>query len=70
MNFQFGTEIFDLFNQKPTTIGVFSPVGGAIGASGLQTNTSFANVNSPNFNDYSLGDFFGRSVTFRLKFIF
>jgi hypothetical protein len=70
MNLQFGAEIFDLFNQKPRTVGVYSPVGLAIGAAGLQTNTSFANVNSPNFNDYTLGDFFGRSATLRLKFIF
>jgi hypothetical protein len=70
MNLQFGAEIFDLFNQKPRTVGVLSPVGTAIGAPGLQTNTSFANVNSPNFNDYSLGDYFGRSTTFRVKFIF
>jgi hypothetical protein len=70
MNLQFGAEIFDLFNQKPRTVGVFSPVGVSIGAAGLQTNTSFANVGSPNFNNYSLGDFFGRSATFRLKFIF
>jgi len=70
MNFQFGTEIFDLFNQKQRTVGAFSPVGAAIGAPGLQSNTSFANVNSRNFNDYSLGDFYGRSATFRFKFIF
>ncbi len=70
MNLQFGAEIFDLFNQKPRTVGVLSPVGTAIGAPGLQTNMSFANVNSPNFNDYSLGDYFGRSTTFRVKFIF
>ena len=70
MNLQFGGEIFDLFNQKPRTVGVFSPVGSAIGASGLQSNTSFANVDSPNFNNYSIGDFFGRSATLRLKFFF
>ncbi len=70
MNLQFGGEIFDLFNQKPRTVGVYSPVGSAIGASGLQSNTSFANVDSPNFNNYSIGDFFGRSATFRLKFFF
>jgi len=70
MNLQFGAEIFDLFNQKTQTVGVYSPVGNAIGSAGLQTNTSFANVSSQNFNNYSLGDFFGRSVTFRFKFIF
>ncbi len=30
---------------------------------GSQTNTSFANVNSPSFNNYEIGDHFGRSVT-------
>ena len=70
MRFQFGAEIFDIFNQRTPTIGVYNPQAIAIGASGLETNTSFANVNSPNFNDYSLGDFYGRAMTFRFKFIF
>lgn len=70
MNVQFGAEIFDVFNHRPVTIGIYNPQAIAIGASGLETNTTFANVNSPNFNDYSLGDYYGRSVTFRLKFIF
>jgi hypothetical protein len=70
MNIQFGAEIFDVFNQRPKTIGIYNPQAIAIVAPGLETNTSFANVNSPNFNDYSLGDFYGRAVTFRFKFIF
>lgn len=70
MNIQFGAEIFDVFNQRPKTVGIYNPQAIAIVAPGLETNTSFANVNSPNFNDYSLGDFYGRAVTFRFKFIF
>ncbi|MFM9904762.1 MAG: carboxypeptidase regulatory-like domain-containing protein [Pyrinomonadaceae bacterium] len=62
MRVQFGAEISDFFNQRTPTI--------TSGASGLETNTSFGNVNSPNFNDYSIGDFQGRAVTFRFKFIF
>lgn len=70
MKAQFGAEIYNVFNNRSGTIGNYSPVATAIGASGLETNTSFANVNSPNFNDYSLGDFYGRAITFRFKFIF
>ncbi len=70
MRFQMGAEIFDLFNQRTPTIGIYNPQAIAIAASGLETNTSFANVNSQNFNDYSLGDFYGRAMTFRFKFIF
>jgi hypothetical protein len=70
MKFQFGAEIFDIFNQRTQTIGIYNPQAVSTGASGLETNTSFANVNSPNFNDYSLGDYYGRAMTFRFKFIF
>ncbi len=70
MKIQIGAEIFDIFNQRSPTIGIYNPAAIAVAAAGLETNTTFANVNSPNFNDYSLGDFFGRSMTFRLKFIF
>lgn len=69
-NLQLGAEFFDFFNQRPQTIGTFNPTAVALNIGGLQTNTSFANVNSPNFNDYEIGDHFGRSVTFRAKFFF
>lgn len=56
---QIGTEIFNLFNQRITTID-------GVGA----TSAAFSNVNSPLFNDYSIGDFSGRTIQFRAKFIF
>ncbi|MEO8073576.1 MAG: TonB-dependent receptor [Acidobacteriota bacterium] len=58
-NLQIGTEIFNLFNQRITTIG-------GVGA----TTSAFSNVNSPLFNDYSIGNFSGRTIQFRAKFIF
>lgn len=69
-NFQIGAEFFDLFNQRPKTVGTFNPTALVLAIGGLQTNTSFVNVNSPNFNNYEIGDHFGRSVTFRAKFFF
>lgn len=56
---QIGTEIFNLLNQRITTIG-------GVGA----TSAAFANVGSPLFNNYSIGDFSGRTIQFRGKFIF
>lgn len=58
-NLQFGAEIFNLFNQRITTIG-------GVGA----TSAAFANVGSEFFNNYSIGDFAGRTVQLRGKFIF
>ncbi|MEJ7617914.1 MAG: TonB-dependent receptor [Pyrinomonadaceae bacterium] len=74
-NLQLGAEVFNIFNQRIRTIGDFgSPNFSAqnfdatagIGA----TTPSFANVASPNFNDYSTGNFSGRTVQIRAKFIF
>jgi len=58
-NFQIGAEIFDLFNQRPKTIG---GVGAQTGAFGIAGNA--------NFNNYDIGNFTGRTVTMRAKFIF
>lgn len=58
-NFQIGAEIFDLFNQRPKTIG---GVGAQTGAFGIAGN--------PNFNNYDIGNFTGRKITMRAKFIF
>jgi hypothetical protein len=58
-NLQFGAEVFNLFNQRITTIG-------GVGA----TSSAFANVGSAFFNNYSIGDFAGRTVQLRGKFIF
>jgi len=58
-NFQIGTEIFDLFNQRPKTIG---GVGAQTGA--------FSIAGNANFNNYDIGNFTGRRVTMRAKFIF
>jgi hypothetical protein len=58
---QFGAEVFDLFNQRPTTIGTGS----------LVQNQTFAVVaNGNSFNNYDLGDYAGRVVQLRVKFIF
>lgn len=58
-NFQVGAEIFDLFNQRPKTIG----------GVGSQT-AAFAIAGNPNFNNYNIGNYAGRTVTMRAKFIF
>ena len=58
-NLQFGAEIFNLFNQRIASIG-------GVGA----TSSAFANVGSDFFNNYSIGDFAGRTVQLRGKFIF
>jgi len=58
-NLQLGAEFFNLFNQRIRTIST-------VGA----TNTSFVNVNSTEFNRYSLGVVPGRVIQARLRFIF
>jgi hypothetical protein len=58
-NFQIGAEIFDLFNQRPKTIG----------GVGAQTS-AFSIAGNSNFNNYDIGNFSGRTVTMRAKFIF
>ncbi len=57
--FQAGAEVFNLLNQRIRTIS-------GVGA----TTSAFANVDSSFFNNYSLGNFSGRTVQLRAKFIF
>jgi hypothetical protein len=61
-NLQFGAEVFDLFNQKP--VSIFTDVSGLVGS------TSFATVSNSKFNNYSFGEFPGRTIQLRAKFIF
>ena len=64
-----GVEVFDLFNNRPHTIGTaLSP---SAQQAGLQQNATFISVgNGALFNNYNLGDYSGRELTFRAKFIF
>lgn len=57
---QAGVEVFNLFNQRIRT---------AAGL-GVGSTNAFSNVNSAFFNDYSIGNFSGRTIQFRSKFIF
>lgn len=56
---QVGAEIFNLFNQRIRTIE-------GVGA----TSSAFANVGSSLFNNYSIGNFGGRTIQLRGKFLF
>lgn len=58
-NFQIGAEILDLFNQRPRSIFGINPQSAAFGIAG-----------NANFNNYDLGNFTGRKITMRAKFIF
>ena len=58
-NFQIGAETFDLFNQRPKTI---AGVGAQTGA--------FSIAGNANFNNYDIGNYAGRTITMRAKFIF
>ncbi len=62
-NVQLGAEAYNLFNQRIRTItGLGSQTGVAA--------TAFATAGNPSFNDYSLGNYGGREIQLRLKFIF
>jgi hypothetical protein len=75
---QFGAEVGNLFNQRIRTIGDYgSPFfvnqndfNGTnqfgIGA----VSFAFPDVTSPNFNDYSVGNFSGRTIQLRAKLLF
>ncbi|MDT4954407.1 MAG: hypothetical protein QOJ02_2545 [Acidobacteriota bacterium] len=77
-NFQLGAEIGNVFNQRIRTIGDYgSPLfvnqndynqtnAFGIGAASF----AFPDVTSSLFNDYSTGNFSGRSVQLRVKLIF
>ena len=62
-NFQIGAEIFDLFNQRPKTIGS-GP------APGLAQTPAFAQPQNASFLNYGLANAPGRYITMRAKFIF
>jgi hypothetical protein len=73
--FEVGAEVWNLFNQRIRTIGDFGSSEfsrqnfddeAGIGA----LNSAFANVNSALFNNYSTGDFSGRTIMLRMKFDF
>jgi hypothetical protein len=75
---QLGAEVGNLFNQRIRTIGDYGSPFFANQADPNGTNqfgigaTSFAFpiVDSGNFNDYSIGNFSGRTIQLRAKFIF
>jgi hypothetical protein len=58
-NFQIGAELFDVFNQRVRNI------------EGVGANTrAFVLAGNPNFNNYEIGSYVGRTVRMRAKFIF
>ena len=68
-NLQFGAEIFNLWNQRIRTIGSESCT--ALQSCGVgATTVGFPFVSSTLFNDYSIGNFGGRTIQMRAKFIF
>lgn len=69
-NFQIGAEIFDLFNQRAKTLsGAGSQTATVVNGVGSQT-AAFATAGNANFNNYDIGNFTGRTVRIRAKFIF
>jgi hypothetical protein len=76
--FQFGAEVGNLFNQRIRTIGDYgSPFfvnqndSNGTNQFGIgAVSFAFPDVTSPNFNDYSVGNFSGRTIQLRTKFIF
>jgi hypothetical protein len=76
LKLQLGAEIYDLFNQRPQTLGLggapnLNTLGGLGGTGGLSGDTTFASVGSEQqFLNYDRGNFFGRTVQLRVKLIF
>jgi hypothetical protein len=76
LKLQLGAEIYDLFNQRPQTLGLggapnLNTLGGLGGTGGLSGDTTFASVGSDQqFLNYDRGNFFGRTVQLRAKLIF
>jgi Carboxypeptidase regulatory-like domain/TonB dependent receptor len=76
LKLQVGAEIYDLFNQRPQTLGLggapnLNTLGGLGGTGGLSGDTTFASVGSEQqFLNYDRGNFFGRTVQLRAKLIF
>jgi outer membrane receptor protein involved in Fe transport len=71
---QVGAEAVNVFNQRIRTIGNYATILGTNNvttAAGLSaTDFAFANVASPFFNNYALGNFAGRNLQLRAKFLF
>ncbi|MGH9903859.1 MAG: hypothetical protein ACRD68_18775, partial [Pyrinomonadaceae bacterium] len=69
---QFGAEVNNLFNQRIYAIGNFGNALGTATAPGLSpTDFAFPTVSSPLFNNYgAIGNFPGRSIQLKGKFIF
>lgn len=57
--FQIGAEVLNVFNQRIRTLAGFNA-----------TNNSFARIDTPFFNNYDAGEFVGRTVQIRAKFLF
>ncbi|HEX8775590.1 MAG TPA: TonB-dependent receptor [Pyrinomonadaceae bacterium] len=76
LKLQLGAEIYDLFNQRPQTLGLggapnLNTLGGLGGTGGLSGDTTFASVGSDlQFLNYDRGNFFGRTIQLRAKLIF
>jgi hypothetical protein len=76
LKLQLGAEIYDLFNQRPQTLGFggapnLNTLGGLGGTGGLSGDTTFASVGSDlQFLNYDRGNFFGRTIQLRAKIIF
>ena len=70
-NVEIGAEINNLFNQRIFAIGNFGNALGTATAPGLSpTDTAFPTVSSPLFNQYSIGNYPGRTVQLRAKLNF
>ncbi|HLM55321.1 MAG TPA: TonB-dependent receptor [Pyrinomonadaceae bacterium] len=70
-NLEIGAEINNLFNQRIFAIGNFGNALGTATAPGLSpTDTAFPTVSSALFNQYSIGNFPGRSIQIRGKINF
>lgn len=68
-NLQLGVEAVNFFNQRIRTVGNFAAILPTVG--GLSpTDFSFMNVAGATFNDYSIGNYSGRTLQLRAKFIF
>jgi outer membrane receptor protein involved in Fe transport len=70
-NIEIGAEINNFFNQRIYAIGNFGNALGTATAPGLSpTDTGFPTVSSTLFNQYSIGNFPGRTIQLRAKLNF
>jgi hypothetical protein len=73
--FQIGAETFNLFNQRVRTLSGFSANGNSFARADTRTlsvapGTGVVSENSGLFNNYDAGEFAGRTIQIRAKFIF